>query len=65
MCTLYADLAGVSHAGQCQPDNVHVLEGLACRKRIAPASSLAAPASRLRRLQLRQAFERMLWSQNS
>ena len=30
-------------------ENVHALEGLACRKRIAPASSPAAPASRVRR----------------
>ncbi len=30
-------------------ENVHALEGLACRKRVAPASSHAAPASRARR----------------
>ncbi len=30
-------------------ENVHALEGLACRKRLAPASSPAAPASRVRR----------------
>jgi hypothetical protein len=29
-------------------ENVHALEGLACRKRVAPASSPAAPASRVR-----------------
>ena len=28
---------------------MHALEGLACRKRVAPASSPAAPASRIRR----------------
>ena len=38
-------------------ENVHALEGLACRKRVAPASLPAAPASRVR---LRQAFSRML-----
>jgi hypothetical protein len=42
-----------------QPENVHALEGLACRARVAPASSPAAPASRVRRLRLRQAFSRM------
>ena len=46
-------------------ENVHALKGLACRKRVAPASSPAAPASRVRRLRLRQAFLRMLWSQNN
>ena len=30
-------------------ENVHALEGLAFRKRVAPASSPAAPASRVRR----------------
>ena len=30
-------------------ENVHAREGLACRKRVAPASSPAAPASRVRR----------------
>ena len=33
----------------CAAENVHPLEGLACRKRVAPASSPAAPASRVRR----------------
>ncbi len=46
--------------GGRHPENVHALEGLACRKRVAPAS---LPA--VRRLRLRQAFSRMLWSQNS
>jgi hypothetical protein len=32
-----------------QAENVHALEGLACRKRVAPASSPAASASRVRR----------------
>jgi hypothetical protein len=32
-----------------QTENVHALEGLACRKRVTPASSPAAPASRVRR----------------
>ena len=31
-------------------ENVHALEGLACRKRVAPATSPAAPTSRVRRL---------------
>ena len=31
------------------PENVHALEGLACRKRVTPASSPAAPTSRVRR----------------
>ena len=35
-------------------ENVHALEGLACRKRVAPASSPAAPASRERRMLLSQ-----------
>ncbi len=50
-----------------QPETVHAREGLACRKRVAPASSPAAHASRVRRsrLRLRLAFSRMLWSQNS
>ncbi len=30
-------------------ENVHALEGLACRKRVAPASTPTAPASRVRR----------------
>ena len=54
---------------------MHALEGLACRKRVAPASSPAshckqfsAPSAHVAcapRLRLRQAFSRMLWSQNS
>ncbi len=32
-----------------QAENVHALEGLACRKRVTPASSPAAPATRVRR----------------
>jgi hypothetical protein len=31
------------------PENVHALESLACRKRVTPASSPAAPVSRVRR----------------
>jgi hypothetical protein len=31
------------------PENVHALEGLACRARVTSASSPAAPASRVRR----------------
>ena len=30
-------------------ENVHALEGLACRKRVAPASSPATPTSRVQR----------------
>ncbi len=37
----------------------------ATRKRVASASSPATPASRVRRLRLRQAFSRMLWSRDS
>ena len=36
-------------AASIAPENVHALEGLACHKRVAPASSPAAPASRVRR----------------
>ena len=32
-----------------QAENVHALKGLACRARVAPASSSATPASRVRR----------------
>jgi hypothetical protein len=56
-------LAGLPRAWHSE--NVHALEGLACRARVTPASSPAAPASRVRRLRLCQAFSRMLWSQNS
>jgi hypothetical protein len=50
-------------------ENVHALEGLACRARVAPASSPASHckqgAAYAPRLRLRQAFSRMLWSQNN
>ena len=39
-----------AHEQHTEPlENVHALEGLVCRLRVAPASSPAAPASRVRR----------------
>ena len=54
-------------------ENAHVLEGLACRKRVAPASSPATPTSRVRRTHRLHStlvatpclLSHMLWSQNS
>ena len=53
-------------------ENVHALEGLAYRKRVAPASCLpplqagcGARVAYAPRLRLYQAFSHLLWSQNS
>ena len=42
-------LLGLTWGDVVWAENVHALEGLASRKRVAPASSPAAPASRVRR----------------
>ena len=50
ICCSGAPSMPIRSSAVLQTENVHALEGLACRKRVAPASSPTAPASRVRRL---------------